>query len=223
MKQLLRLSLIGALLFLPGRSGAQIDDVRLWTGVSLQHKFTRQLAASIDQQFRFKNDLTRLDKYFTDIGIAYQLPRNFKIAIAYRFIRKNEFSYYSVRHRFYADLSYKQKLGRFTFNLRERILQQYKNIHSSELGLIPDWVLRSKLTAKYDLQRRYSPYLSTEIYYMIDNAKEKDQLISRLRYSVGVEFEFNRIHSLDIFTLFQHDRQTDFNSLVMGATYTYAF
>lgn len=211
------------LLLLSGGSKAQIDDVRLWTGVSIQHKFTRRLTGSIEEQLRFRNDITQIDQVFTDAGLSYQLFKNFKLALNYRFVRKNEHNYYSIAHRFYVDAAYRLKVGSVAFTLRERVMQQYKDYNSSELGKIPEWLLRSKLTAKFDMQRKYSPYIGAEMYYVIDNAKEKDNLISRIRYSAGVEYEFNRIHTLDVFVLLQHDRPDDFNSFVFGTSYCYTF
>ncbi len=211
------------LCFLVNSGKAQIDDTRLWTGVTLKHKFTRKISASVTQQLRLNHDITDVDLLLSEAGIEYEIKKNFKVSLNYRFINKNQDTYYRKSHRLYADVSYKFKPKRFSFTLRERIQEEYTAIYSSERGKIPEWLLRSKLTISYDTEKRYKPYVSTEMYYLIDNAREKGEGISRLRYGAGVEYEFNRIHALDLGVLFQDYLVDQTNNFVYTIGYTYTF
>ncbi|MFN8165813.1 MAG: DUF2490 domain-containing protein [Bacteroidia bacterium] len=208
---------------LPSVLSAQIDDVRLWTGISVSHKFTRQISASFEQQLRFRTDVSIIDQTFSDLGVSYEPVRNLKVLVAYRWMHKNLVNRYSDRHRIYADLSYKYKFHRFSFTLRERISQQYADVNSSENGNIADWMLRTKFSAKFDTGRRYAPYAAAETYYLLDAKKPPEHYITRIRYSLGAEYEFNRIHSIDLFCILQHDRPMDFNSMIYGVTYNFNF
>ena len=172
---------------------AQIDDTRLWTGVTLKHKFTRKLTGAITEQIRFNQDISRIDKD----------------------------TYYSKSHRIYADVSYKYKPARFAFTIRERLQEEYTSINSSENGKIPEWALRSKLTIAYDTESRYKPYAAFEMYYLIKNNKNDPSGITRYRYSTGVEYEFNRIHSIDLGLIFQNYLYSGTNSFIYSVSYTY--
>jgi hypothetical protein len=201
---------------------AQIDDVGTWFSATVQKKITRQLEGSLMEEIRFNHDVTTVDVLITDAGIEYAFTKKLKAAFHYRFINKNQPNYYSKRHRLFFDLSYKEKVSQFAFTVRARIQEQYTDVNSSETGKIPDWVFRGKLTAKYDLDKKYSPYISAEMYYQVDNAKQIDNFISRFRYEAGFSYDFNRVHSLNPYILYQVDRPTGFSELVYGLSYTFS-
>lgn len=219
LKQLLLF--IFSLCLLVNSGKAQIDDTRLWAAITLKHKFTQKLSVSVTEQLRLDHDISQIDQLLSEAGIEYELKKNFKVSLNYRFINKNEVTYYGKSHRFYADVSYKFKPKRFSFTLRERIQEEYTSIYSSERGKIPEWLLRSKLAISYDTEKRYKPYVSLEMYYLIDNARESGEGISRMRYGAGVEYEFNRIHALDLGIIFQDYLQDQTNSFIYSIGYTY--
>ena len=206
----------------PSSCLAQIDDVGLWLGVTLQSNLTRQLEGSLTEQLRLRNDVTRINLILSDIGLDYSVTKKLKVGLHYRFINSNKENYYSIRHRFYADIAWKEKVKFISFTIRERIQEQFTDYNSSENGKIPDWVLRSKLTAKIDLDKKYSPYVSFEMFYLIDNSKE-EYGITDFRYETGIDYEFNRIHSVNPFLLYQIARSTNFVELIYGISYTYSF
>jgi hypothetical protein len=205
----------------PLKTIAQIDDIGLWTGATLQKQITRKLEGSLEEQLRFNHDVTTINLLLTDAGVGYSFNKHFKAAFHYRFINSNQENYYSKRHRLYIDLSYKQKVQKFSFVLRERIQDQYSNINSSETGKVPVWTLRSKLTAKIDIDKKYSPYVSCEVYYLLDDAKQRNG-ITRYRYEAGFDYQFNRIHSINPFVLYQHSTSPSFDELIYGLMYTYS-
>lgn len=219
LKQLLLF--IFSLCLLVNSGKAQIDDTRLWAAITLKHKFTQKLSVSVTEQLRLDHDISQIDQLLSEAGIEYELKKNFKVSLNYRFINKNEVTYYGKSHRFYADVSYKFKPKRFSFTLRERIQEEYTSIYSSERGKIPEWLLRSKLAISYDTEKRYKPYVSLEMYYLIDNARESGEGINRMRYGAGVEYEFNRIHALDLGIIFQDYLQDQTNSFIYSIGYTY--
>ncbi len=206
----------------PKNTQAQVDDVGLWLGVAIQKQLTRQLEGSLGEQLRLNHDVTTINQLLTDVGLAYAVTKKLKVGLNYRFINSNQDNYYSKRHRFYMDVSYKEKAGSVTFTLRERIQSQFNDYYSSETGKVPVWTLRSKLTSKFDIEKKYSPYLSGEIYYLIDNAKEIEGY-SRYRIETGINYDFNRIHSVNPYILYQHVISIPYDELIYGVTYSYNF
>lgn len=71
-----------------------------------------------------------------------------------------------------------------------------------------------------DLNKKYSSYASVEFFYLIDNAKEDPAGLIRMRYKAGVEYEFNRIHSVNPFVLLQYGLPFKGNGFVMGFSYS---
>ena len=212
-------------LLLPYFSAAQQNDFGVWGSVALKHKFSRRLSATVEEQFRFNQNATAISQYFTDAGLEYSLSKKFRVAVCYRFINSFQNTYYSKRHRVYADLSFRTKYSTLQFIVRTRVQEQQQDIHSSDFGYIPEWYNRNKITVKLDWNKKYSPYLAAEMFYLISKPKSEAKFIDKMRYTAGIEYTFNRIHSLDIFYLIQQDknvkdRVTDF---VAGIGYVYTF
>ena len=177
---------------------------------------------SLTEQLRFRNDVTRINLLLSDIGFDYSVNKKLKVGFHYRFIKSNRGNYYSSRHRISADITWKEKIDFITITLRERIQEQFSDYYSIETGNIPVWVLRSKLTVKFDINKKYSPYLSGEIYYLLDNAVNAKG-ITRFRYETGINYDFNRVHSINPFIICQVARPVNFIELIYGISYTYSF
>ena len=201
-------------------AAGQIDDVGLWAGVKVTKKVTREFDISINPEYRFNHDVTTLDAFLTDVGLEYEIVRSVRVSLHYRFINSNRDNYYSKRHRLYADLAYRYKLKDFTFQVRGRIQQQYTDINSSEFGKYPVWTIRTKLGVRYDFGKKYTPYVSGELYYLLKDVTEADGIFTRNRYEAGFTYDFNRLHGINPFLLFQHNRITGFDELVYGIGYS---
>ncbi|HYV53464.1 MAG TPA: DUF2490 domain-containing protein, partial [Chitinophagaceae bacterium] len=124
---------------------AQQNDFGAWGSIAVKHKFSQRLSATVEEQFRFNQNATEVAQYFTDAGIEYSLSKKFKVGLCYRFINNFQKTYFSKRHRFYVDLSYKTKISKVQFLLRTRMQEQQQDIYSSDYGHIPAWYSRNKL------------------------------------------------------------------------------
>lgn len=223
-----KLSTAGFLIFVLSNISsayAQQNDFGVWGSIAVTHKFSRRLSASVEEQFRFNQNASNLVQYFSDAGLEYSISKKFKVAICYRFINSYQYTYYSKRHRLYADLSYKTKISLLQLLLRTRLQEQQQDIFSSEHGRIPAWYSRNKITAKIDLNKKYAPYLSAELFYMLSAPNEDGGLIDKMRYAAGVQYEFNRVHAVDFYYMIQQDKNvndpvTDF---VVGLGYVFSF
>jgi hypothetical protein len=210
---------------LTSSANAGQNDFGIWGSASVKHKFSQKISATLEEQFRFNQNATAVAQYFTDAGVEYSLSKKLKVTLCYRFINNQKETYFSKRHRFYVDLSYKLKYSQLQFLLRTRLQEQQEDIHSSDFGYIPAWYSRNKLTVKFDLNKKYTPYLGVEAFYMISTPNVDGSFIDKMRYTAGFEYEFNRVHALDLFYLMQQDqnvnkRVTDF---VAGIGYAYTF
>ncbi|CAN5605622.1 DUF2490 domain-containing protein [soil metagenome] len=216
---------IAFLLFLLPSSSAQQNDFGIWSSVAVSHKFTQKLSATVEEQFRFNRNAGALAQYFTDAGLEYSLSKKFKVAICYRFINSAQETYYSKRHRFYFDLSYKTKLSKVQIIVRTRLQGQQQDIYSSDIGSIPAWYSRNKITVKFDLDKKYTPYLATEMFYMISTPNREGGIIDKMRYTVGVSYEFNRVHAIDLYYMIQQDKNVNdpVTDYVVGIGYVFSF
>lgn len=200
----------------------QIDDIGMWTGVTVEHKFTRKLSGAYNQQLRMYKDLYQVDQLLSQFSVTYAVTKYFRTELAYRYSYKDREGYYSNRHRIQLDLSFRHKFGKLVFQLRERIQRMVVDPGASENGHIPQWTWRNRLLIKPDLDRKYEPYVSVEQFFLLSNADKDPFGLNRLRYEIGFDYSFNRIHSVNPFLMFQYGLPEKDNRLVYGIGYTFS-
>src|SRR4051812_20651333 len=91
--------ILPAFLLFSSAAFSQVEDVELWTGAQLSHKFSRQFTADVTGQLRFDQNMSRLSRAYIQPGFDYNFSKSLRVGFAYRFISVNENDYYSKRHR----------------------------------------------------------------------------------------------------------------------------
>jgi hypothetical protein len=207
-----------------GIANAQEKDAGLWVSVSLEKKISSFFDVELSQEFRFYENVSELGSAFTEASLQYKIFRKLRVGAEYRFIQSRRLDdSYRLRHRYAFQMIYIYDIQRFSFRLREKFQSRYTEVYSSEDGLIPKNMLRNRLMITYDLNKRYTPYLSGEIYYQLNNPKGNE--IDKVRYKAGYDYELNKHHSLSIGYLIdqelnQNNPLTDF---VIDIGYKFTF
>src|SRR5947207_14910286 len=96
------------LLFTPGVMQGQSlpEDAWLWNTVSINKQLSRKWSLGVDEELRLFDNMSRVNLFFTNVGVSYKLSKVFKFSLVYRFINKNQDDeYYSERHRLYLDIA----------------------------------------------------------------------------------------------------------------------
>ncbi len=185
-------------------ASSQVQDANLWLNVSVEKKIIPTLSVSINQEFRLNENITELGTFFTDIGLNYKINKYLRVSASYRFINKRRLDdSYSIRHRYYFDLVVRKKFNPVTLSFRTRFQSQYNDVLSSEDGKIPEYYSRNKLTVKVDAGNHLSPYVYAELFSPLK--RPFDIFMDNMRYCVGVEYEINRMNTLDVFYIFQKE------------------
>lgn len=211
-------------LFLLGLVHAQNNDMQLWTTISLEKKITKTFSLNYAEEVRFNENISEVGQFFSDIGGTYKINKAWRISANYRFTNKRQLDdSYSKRHRYYVDLSFRKKFDPVVLMFRTRFQSQYKDVFSSYTGKIPEHYSRNKLTLKFDLDKKYNPYLSAEMFYQLNNPEGNK--IDNMRYSVGLEYAFNKRTSLDFYYMIQQEYSVSNpeRDFVIGAGYQYSF
>ncbi|MCX6244393.1 MAG: DUF2490 domain-containing protein [Bacteroidetes bacterium] len=203
---------------------AQVNDAQLWTSLNIEKKITPVLSAHFTEEVRLNENITEVGTIFSDFSLSYRLGKRFKIAAGYRFSnQRNVDDSYDKRHRYYFDLGYREKVKPVTFLLRTRFQSEYSNIYSSEDGFVPDNHARVKLTLKFDLNRKFVPYIEGESFFRLNRIVYGS--FDQLRLCGGIEYTFNRMHMVDVHYLFRKEYnvkhpETDY---VVGISYYFTF
>ena len=175
---------------------AQKKDFEIRTGAIVKSKFLKIFDLSVEEQFRFNNNATRLSKYFTDLGLSYDITKNIEFSGFYRYVRFRQFDgTYNYRHRFYTDLSLKKDIRRLSISFRTRYQARYVDIVNHDSGFLQKNYSRNKISLKYD-HRKYPVALkaSNEWYYRINridgNKFDKYKIELGCDYIINLHNEF---------------------------------
>lgn len=192
------------ILFSAGNLYSQTNDLQLWTNISLEKKITKTFSLNYAEEVRFNENISEVGQFFSDLGCNYKISKSWRISVNYRYTNKKKLDdSYSKRNRYYIDLSYRKKFDKVICVFRTRFQSQYVDVYSSSIGRIPEYYSRNKLTFKIDLDKKFAPYLSIEMFYQLHNPEGND--IDNMRYTGGVEYQFNKKASLDIFYMIQQE------------------
>lgn len=201
------------------------NDAGLWTTFTIEKEFKNNTTVFLTEEYRLKENFTRTNLFYTDIGVSVRPVKPLKISLSYRSIEKyildNTFSF---RHRLMLDILVKQKIGNYIFAFRERIQSEVRNIYSSDNGAIPEWYSRSKIQVKYDLHKPITPYIAAELRYQINNPRniESNRLWHRQRYSAGIDYKQNDRNTFGLYYLIQNEFSVSSpqNLYIVGVEYT---
>ncbi|MBC7865547.1 MAG: DUF2490 domain-containing protein [Bacteroidia bacterium] len=201
----------------------QYNDAGLWLNANVEKKLLKDLSVSFNPTVRFNENVTELGQWFLDQGLSYKLNKRLRVSVNYRYSQKRKLDdTYANRHRFYADLTYKMKLGKIALSYRLRGQDQYAEIYSREKGRTPSMAIRNKLQAKYASDTKFEPFLSAELWYGITN---KISQFNNVRVVGGTDYELNKYSSITLSYIFQKEfavknPETDF---IFSLGYNYSF
>lgn len=200
----------------------QIKDAGLWTSINFEAKLVKKLSFTISEELRFNENVTELDASFTDAGVTYKLNKHFQIAANYRFTQRHrDENYYSFRHRFYTDIKYSKKLKPFEIAFRTRFQDQISDIGRASDGGVPEYYLRNKLSLNWNLDKPYKPYISIELFSLLNYPRSF--AFNANRIAAGLEYAISKHHKIDVYYMIQKELnvsnpETDF---IIGLGYYY--
>ena len=83
---------VGLLVFLSSTqlSAQESKDLEGWSAVQIDVKATESLSFSISEHLRYKDDISTLSTYFTQLETSYEIFKDFELGGGVRFIKKND-------------------------------------------------------------------------------------------------------------------------------------
>lgn len=203
---------------------SQVNDAQLWMSVKLEKKLTPALAIEFTEEVRLDENITEVGTIYSDLGISYRFWKRFKIGASYRYSLKRRLDdTYEARHSWYAEGSYREKIKPVILVFRLRYQSRYAESFTSEKAEVPKNHLRTKLTVKYDLDKKFEPYVYAETYFR--TGVPASQSFDELRLCGGIEYAFNRMHMIDLHYIFSRaynvkNPETDY---IIGISYSFTF
>ncbi len=175
-------------------------DVQLWTGVKLKKDLPKRFSVAVQYEVRLQNYMAAFKGSYFYAGVEYEIIKKYLSAeFEYRYVT----SFQKDKHRFCWDLTGKYKFGKFSFSDRLAYQREHEYFNNSyENGHEPTNYIRNRLQIKYDFKKHWEAYVSTEPYIQLSN---KYRGVDRIRSIAGIDWEFKKGHTLDLFYVFQID------------------
>lgn len=201
-----------------------VNDAGLWTTFNLEKKLKHNFSIFVTEEFRMRENITRLNLFYTDLGVAIQPVKILKVSLAYRSIQKYDWdNVFSYRHRLMLDIVVKKKMKKIVLSYRQRLQAEVRDIYISEDGKVPEWYSRNKFEIKLDLDKKITPYVSTEFRFQISNPRqvEVDHLWHRNRYAFGFDYQKNKRDKFGLYYLIQNEYNVSSpqNQYIIGIEY----
>jgi hypothetical protein len=189
-------------------ASSQTQDFGMWNTISVNKEITNKLTLGLDQEIRFRDNLSTLNLVYTNIGLTYKLNDYLKFSAVYRFIDKHKDDFtWGVRHRIYFDAAVKIKPGKFNLSYRARYQVEWRGAGYEQIhGNVPEIYLRNLFKIGYKLNDSWEPYVGSEIRFQIQNPRiPYHDGFDRTRFMGGLNYEVNKLHVFGLYFLIQKE------------------
>lgn len=174
-----------------------VRDFEVWTAAAFRYEPTKDWRIELQQQFRFKDDASTTDQYFTQLELKRDLGKHFSAALAGRYISRNDtegrIQGFENRFRWQADVMYKHDIDRLRMKYR---LRYQSRTDVPDEGDIAETAFRIKAGAAYNIKNwKFDPKFSAELF----NGLSNDEGFNRLRMTLGTDYSLKKYGELGAF------------------------
>ncbi len=175
-------------------------DVQLWTSVKIKKDLPKRFSIAAQYELRLQNYMAALKGSYLSAEVEYEIINKYlSTEFEYRYVT----SFQKDKHRFGWGITGKYKYGKVSFSDRVTYQREHEYFNTSyESGHEPTNYIRNRLQIKYDFKKHWEAYVSTEPFIQLSN---KYCGVDRMRNIAGIDWEFKKGHTLDLFYVFQID------------------
>lgn len=198
-------------------SHAQDQDAIAWTGVGISLPITKKFELSGETQIRLDNNMSRLQNVYGEVGGDYELFKDVKAGMVYRYARKNSGDFFWNENRLTTYISYKLDLIK-GLDLRLKTRHQFSFDRFSVVNNIDPlrkhiWRTSIKLDYQHDSLKLLNPFVSAEVFHSLSPKSETNDFLDTYRLRIGLNFDLPDRHSLKVFYMYEHENRAVDNNL----------
>ncbi|MDD5634176.1 MAG: DUF2490 domain-containing protein [Candidatus Omnitrophica bacterium] len=176
-------------------------DFQVWHTEDQDFKIDKVSKVTLEEEFRFGNNVTDFFYQHYDVGFVYSVANNLDLGLNYRQIYEKERGKFRPENRPYANATMKYEFWGFNVEDRNRVEYRHFDYKSDS------WRYRNRITIKFPWKfSKFAmrPYLSDDVTTVLNNGT-----ISRNRAYFGFEFSLFRNMKGDIYYMLQNNRSAD--------------
>ena len=184
------------LLLTPLFSFTQEADFQIWSKASFGYTYNKQFDVKLTHGLRFRENASFLNKSYSNLRLGYRLNKTIRFGSGYRFSQVFDLAQQSdLRHRFYFDLTLREKIKRLRLNYRSRVYRQTGINHLESY-------YRGRISTSYNIKKTpLEPEFAIEFFYDL-YAKRVD----KARYTLGINYPLSKALAMNLFYRLQLDK-----------------
>ena len=220
--------LILMLLLVVNSVDAQNDnDLEGWSAVELNLKATKKLSFSVAEHLRFRNEISTVKNYFTQIKVNYEILKNLELGAGVRYITKNDDvggqQGYDPFFRYQFDAAYRHKIEKVDLFFRLRYQNKNQLGRSESEGDVAKEFIRTRFGVGYKIKPlKLTLRVFAEHFNQPTNSKI-EQNETRMRYTLKLNRRFKKIGAFTVFYGIQNNSVGDVKTKksFLGLKYAY--
>lgn len=206
-----------------------LEDNRAWGSIDLKYKIDKNTDLEFSQGFRYFNNRNDFAQSITEIGITYEIFKNFKFNTTYRLRYENlsedkNIDLIETESNLVNELrnNIQYKFEYKNLDISNRIRYQLRTRSDNE----PRHIMRYKITTAYNSRdksikffRGIKPYISFETFYRFFHPNI--DMVYQNRYSTGLAIKLTKKQEIEIFLIREYEfTKKAINSTILGLNYS---
>ena len=203
-----------------------LNDWESWNSIGIKYKLNKKWSFELEENLRLKENISEIDKYFTQLGAQYNITKQLKVGAGARYISKNDntgsIQGYEDYFRFHLEASYKHKVNKFEFGYRLRYQNKNELGVSSSEGDYANQHIRFKASVGYNIKNwKLDPEVSAEIFNHFEEGEENG--FDRYRVTIGSEYNMKKYGKIKLYYRYKKQLNETYPETknIIGLKYTY--
>lgn len=211
------------LLCLAWPAKAQYQDAQLWASLMARYDITPKLRVSLEEEFRFFENISRLNKINSELDVLYQINPMIDAGVFYRLITiRNPEGYYYWNNRLGLIIQATGKAGPWTFRIRTQGQFTYPEFYRSDNWQIPEKYVRVKFsTSRESRSKKTEPFADIEFWYALRTGMT--DIIDQYRLTIGLDIKPDKRNRWSVFYRLDQELQVvnPLSAHILGIGYTW--
>ena len=203
-----------------------LNDWESWNSIGIKYKLNKKWTFELEEHLRLKENISEIDKYFTELGAKYNITKQFKVGAAARYITKNDntgnIQGYDDFFRFHLEAIYKHKIQDFSFGYRLRYQNKNELGVSASEGDYANQHLRFKASVAYNIKNwKLDPEVSAELFNHFEKGETNG--FDKYRVTIGTEYNMKKYGKVNLYYRYKKQLNETFPETknIVGLKYTY--
>lgn len=173
---------------------AQQNDFQCWPSVQLNLEVIKNLKFHIEEEARFSENVSQIDRQINDLGVSYRLNKYFKAAVYYRLEAKwKNPDEHAWRNGVFGDISFRVEPGRFLLGYRLRLQSSRVELNNGETQWFDGVRNRHKFSIEYDIKGMpIAPFAEGELFAKLGG--NDGSSLTDYRIWTGLHYTLNKKH-----------------------------